>query len=128
MHAVTRAAEGFGRRAFTVSEVLRRGRALPEALSMGFESALDPRDDGFVEAPLVVEVASSSLAYDCRFKAELYAKRAVQQYWVVDAVTRTTYQFTGPHGESWRRRIERGPDDVLTHAELPGFSIRLSDT
>ncbi len=122
MDAVTRAAEGFDRRAFTVSEVPRRGRALPETIRMGLESALYPSDDGFAE------VASSSLADDRRFKAELYAKRGIQDYWGVGAHARTTYQFTGPHGESWRRRTERGPDDVLTYAELPGFSIRLSDT
>ena len=186
MHAVTRAAEGFDRRAFTVSEVLRMqeagilsdqeryeliegeialmqakgplhetlksalsiqmARALPEALWMGFESTIYLSDDTFVEPDivvyprefsmgglkgadilLVVEVASSSLAYDRGFKAALYAKHKIKEYWVVDAHARTTYQFAEPHSKNWRRRTERGPDETLTHPALPGFSIRLSD-
>lgn len=186
MHAVTRAAEGFDRRAFTVSEVLRMqeagilseeeryeliegeialmqakrplqetlksalsihmARALPEAPWMGFESTLYLSDDTFVEPDivlyprafsregpkgadilLVVEVASSSLAYDRGFKADLHAKHGIQEYWVVDAEARTPYRFTDPHSKSWRRRTERGPDEALTHPALPDFSIRLTD-
>ena len=186
MRAVTRAAEGFDRRAFTVSEVLRMqeagiisdqeryeliegeivlmkakgplhetlksaisiqmARALPENLWMGFKTTVYLSGDTFVEDDivlyprefnmgglkgadilLVVEVASSSLPYDRGFQAALYAKRKIQEYWVVDAHARTTYQFTDPHSNSWRRRVERGADEALTHSALPGFSIRLSD-
>ena len=186
MRAVTRAAEGFDRRAFTVSEVLRMqeagiisdqeryeliegeiilmqakgplhetlksalsihmARALPHNLWMGFEATVYLTDDTFVEPDialypreyamgglkgadimLVVEVAASSLAYDRGFKAALYAKHKVQEYWVIDALARTTYQFREPHRKNWRWRLERGPDDLLTHSALPGFAIRLSD-
>jgi len=72
-------------------------------------------------------VSASSLAYDRGAKAQLYAQHKFQQYWVVDAFNRTTYQFTDPHSRNWRRRVERGPDETLTHPALPGFSIRLSD-
>jgi Uma2 family endonuclease len=186
MHAVTRAAEGFDRRAFTVSEVLRMqeagvlsedenfeliegeivpmqakshahellksalnyklARALPDSLWLGVETTIYLSEDTFVEPDLAIyprglileqvkgvdivlaiEVAVTSLAYDREFKAGLYARHKFQEYWVVDAPNRRTYQFTDPQGNSWRRRAERGPDDVLTHAALPGFSIRLSD-
>jgi Uma2 family endonuclease len=186
MGAVTRAAEGLDRRAFTVSEVLRMqeagifaeherfeltegeivtmqakgplretlksalaiqmARALSERLWMGFEATIYLSDDTFVEPDIVVyprefsakgpkgadimpaiEVSASSLAYDRGAKAQLYAQRKFQQYWVVDAFNRATYQFTDPHSLNWRRRVERGPDEVLTHPALSGFSIRLSD-
>jgi len=186
MGAVSRAAEGFDRRAFTVSEVLRmqeagilsdkeryeliegeivlmqaKGpvherlksaltfhivRTLPEALWFGVESTLYLSEDTFIEPDIIVfprelrndgpsgekivlaiEVSASSLAYDRGFKAQLYARHKIQEYWVVDAFNRTTYQFTEPHSKNWRRRVERGPDETLTHSALPGFSIRLSD-
>ena len=186
MGAVTRAAEGFDRRAFTVSEILRMqdagilsedenfeliegeivpmqakshihellksaltlalARALPEYLWLGIETTIYLSDDTFVEPDLVVyprgmkletvkgadivlaiEVAATSLAYDRAFKAGLYAKHKFQEYWVVDAPKRRTYQFAGPRGKGWRRRDAREPDNDLTHPALPGFSIRLSD-
>ena len=186
MGAVTRAAEGFDRRAFTVSEVLRMQEAgiisedenfeliegeivpmqakshahellksaliyklipaMPGRLWLGVETTIYLSDDTFVEPDLAIyprgmvletvkgadvvlaiEVSATSLAYDREFKAALYARHKIQEYWVVDALNRRTHQFADPRGKSWRRRVERGPDEVLTHPALPGFSIRLSD-
>jgi Uma2 family endonuclease len=186
MRAVTRAAEGFDRRAFTVSEILRmqdagiiseqenfeliEGEIVPmqakshihELMKSAFNYALVPAvrkplwlgvettiylsDDTFVEPDfaiyprgmklenvrgpdivLAIEIAVTSLAYDREFKAGLYAKHKMQEYWVVDAAARRTHQFGGPRGKGWRRRGERGPDETLTHPALPDFSIRLAD-
>jgi Uma2 family endonuclease len=186
MRAVTRAAEGFDRRAFTVSEVLRMqdagiiseeenfeliegeivpmqakghaherlksalnlaiARVLPSKLWLGIETTIYLSADTFVEPDLciypdgiileevkgadivlAIEVAATSLAYDREFKAELYARHKFQEYWVVDAINRETYEFSGPRGKAWRRRDKKNPDEVLTHPALPGFSIRLSD-
>ena len=76
---------------------------------------------------LAIEVSATSLGYDREFKAALYARHKFQEYWVVDAVNRETWQFGGPRGKSWRRRDKKGPDELLTHRLLPGFSLRLSD-
>ena len=121
-------------------------RALPADLWMGFEATIYLDANTFVEPDIVVfpravgmdnlkgsdivlaiEVAASSLAYDRGFKAALYAKHKLQEYWVVDVFARATHQFMDPQRKSWRRRREVGPDEVLTHPALPGFSIRLSD-
>ena len=76
---------------------------------------------------LAIEVSATSLAYDRALRPGLYARHKFQEYWVVDANARRTFQFAGPRGKGWRRREERGPDDALTHPALPGFSIRLAD-
>jgi len=34
---------------------------------------------------------------------------------------------TGPTGDAWSSIVERGPQDALTTAALPGFSIRLDE-
>ena len=182
---VTRAAEGFDRRAFTVAEILRMQdagiisedenfeliegeivpmqakthihellksaltagvvRALPDNLWFGVETTIYLSPNTFVEPDLVVypkgltletvkgsdvllaiEVALTSLAYDRGLKAELYPRHGVNELWVVDAARRTTLVHQGPEGTRWRSIVERGPDERLTVAALPGFSMRLS--
>jgi Uma2 family endonuclease len=190
--AVTTAAEGFPRRAFTVEEVRRMieagviheeekfelvegdivmmpakgaahervksaltiavARALPDHLTMGVEAtlrltdkimlepdiAVSPRglfkksSAGFArldpgEASLVIEVASSSLAYDRGLKARLYARHLVKELWVIDANSRVTWVQTGPGGDEWSSMTERGPGDALATSALPGFSLRLCE-
>jgi len=83
---------------------------------------LDPGD-----AHLVIEIAASSLAYDRRLKARLYAQHRVREYWVIDANERIAWVHTGPSGETWTSVVERGRSDALTTPALPGFSIRLGE-
>jgi len=190
--AVTTAAEGFPRRAFTVEDITRMieagvigedekfeliegeivmmaakglaheliksaltvavARALPDHLTLGIEITLRLTDTvmlepdiavfpkelfrkssaGFArldpgEANLVIEVGASSLAYDKGLKARLYARHRVMEFWVVDANERTTSVHTGPSGEEWSSIVKYGPQDALTTAALPGFSIRLGE-
>jgi len=181
---VTRAAEGFDRRSFTVAEILRMqdagiisedenfeliegeivpmqakthvhellksalnlgiARALPENLWMGVETSIYLSANTFVEPDLVVypkgikleevkgadillaiEVALTSLPYDRGLKARLYARHRFREFWVVDAARRATFIHRQPDGEGWRSIVERGPDETLTAAPLPGFSIQL---
>src|SRR5262245_24806456 len=96
-------------------------RGLFKKSSAGF-ARLDPG-----EASLVIEVASSSLAYDRGLKARLYARHRVKELWVIDANSRVTWVHTGPSGDVWSSIAERGPTDVLTTSALPGFSLRLCE-
>jgi Uma2 family endonuclease len=190
--AVTTAAEGFPRRAFTVEDISRmieagiiredekfeliegeivvmapKGiaheriksalivaivRALPNQLTLGVEITLRltntvllepdvavfPKElfkkstTGFAkldpgEAHLVIEVAASSLAYDKTLKAPLYARHRVKEYWVIDANERITWVHADPRKDTWSSITKRGPQDALTTATLPGFSIRLGE-
>lgn len=190
--AVTTAAEGFPRRAFTVEDIARmmeagvlgedekfeliegeivmmasKGiaheliksalivavvRALPDHLTVGVETTLRltntimlepdiavfPKElfrksvSGFAqldpgEAHLVIEVAATSLAYDKGLKARLYARHGVREFWVIDANERTAFVHTGPTGDGWSSIVTRGPQEVLTTAALPGFSILLGE-
>jgi len=77
------------------------------------------------EAHLMVEVADTSLAYDKRIKAPIYARHGVQEYWIVDANKRVTWIYTGPGGDDWSSIVKREPDEALTTPTLPGFSIKL---
>jgi Uma2 family endonuclease len=182
---VTRAAEGFDRRSFTVGEILRMqdagiiaedenfeliegeivpmqakthvpellksalniaiARGLPENLWMGVETTIYLGPHTFVEPDLVVyprgikleevkgsdillaiEVALTSLPYDRGLKARLYGRHRFREFWVVDAARRVTFVHSEPEGEGWRSIVERGPNEALTFAALPGFSMRLA--
>lgn len=182
---VTRAAEGFDRRSFTVAQILRMQdagiiaedetfeptereivptqakthvherlksnltaaivRALPERLLFGVETRVDLSPSTFVEPDIVVfpkglkredvkgsnlllaiEVAATSLAYDRGLKAQLYARHGVRELWAIDAARRVTFVHQGPQGEGWRSVAERAPDEALTVAALPEFSMRLA--
>ena len=189
--AVTTAAEGFPRRAFTVEDIARMidagiigedekfelvegeivmmaakgvaheriksaltvaiSRALPDSLTIAVETTLrlsdmimlEPdvavfpkelfkRSTSFVQLEpgdghLIIEVAASSLAYDKQLKARLSARYGVREFWVIDANSRSTWLHAGPSGDGWSSVTERGPQDLLTTAALPGFSIRLSE-
>ena len=74
---------------------------------------------------LAIEVAVTGLAYDRCLKARLYARHGVNELWVIDAVQRRTFIYSGPEANEWRTIVERGPDDTLTSAALPEFSVRL---
>ncbi len=182
---VTRAAEGFDRRSFTVAEILRMQdagiiaedenfeliegeivpmqakthvherikialniatvRALPSHLWMAVELTLYLSPNTFVEPDLTlfpnglkledvkgsdillaIEVAATSLAYDRGLKAQLYARYEVNELWVIDAARRATFVHREPEREGWRSIAERGPDEALTIAALPSFSMRLA--
>jgi Uma2 family endonuclease len=182
--SVTRAAEGFDRRSFTVAEILRMqdagilsededfeliegeivpmqakthmheliksslnlgiARALPDHLWLGVETTIYLSANTFVEPDLVVyprglkleevkgsdillaiEVAVTSLAYDRGLKARLHARHGVNELWVIDAERRRTFVYSSPEPAGWRTMAERGRDEALALAALPGFSAKL---
>jgi Uma2 family endonuclease len=71
-------------------------------------------------------VALTSVPYDRGLKAGLYARHHFREFWVVDAARRATFVHREPEGEGWRSIVERGPDEALAIAALPGFSMRLA--
>jgi Uma2 family endonuclease len=119
-------------------------RALPDGLWLGIESTMYLSKNTFVEPDLVIyprgikleevkgtdivlaiEVALTSLAYDRGLKAQLYARHGVRELWVIDAKQRRAHIHTAPKAGAWERIVERGPDDALACAAIPGFSAKL---
>jgi Uma2 family endonuclease len=190
--ALTRAADGLPRRAFTVDDVRRMmdagvigedekfeliegdfvmmagksiahdniknaltlvlSRAVPEGLYVGIENTLQLAKDILVEPDLAVisrslfephsrdfaqpraedillliEVAVSSMNYDRKIKARLYARHGIREFWVIDANERVTWIHTGPSGDGWSSIVERDENETLTTSAVPGFAIRLAD-
>ncbi|MDX2257315.1 MAG: Uma2 family endonuclease [Hyphomicrobiaceae bacterium] len=75
-------------------------------------------------ALLVVEVADSSLNKDHRYKAPVYAASGVPEYWVINAVERTTTIYRDPGPDGYATRLEAGPADTLVPHLAPGLALR----
>jgi Uma2 family endonuclease len=95
-------------------------------------------DDYFAAHPstaaLVVEVASSSLRLDRRFKAAIYARAGLREYWIVNLVDRVLEVHREPQApagaaEDWSYRsieVLRPPAHV-TPLAAPHTSIPVAD-
>jgi Uma2 family endonuclease len=86
---------------------------------------LKPQADFYESAPytaadtlLVIEVADTTLAYDTRLKARLYAAYGVAAYWVVDLKNRSLICYTQPRGE---RFVSAQTLTELGMIDLPGL-------
>jgi len=69
---------------------------------------LSPRDDFYTsrhpvaeDVLLVIEVADTSLQFDRTVKARLYAAQGIQEYWVIDARSRSIEVLRSPGAEGY---------------------------
>jgi Uma2 family endonuclease len=121
-------------------------RRLPEAFCVIQETTLRMDKDTFVEpdfvffraaeglaslsprtALLAVEVADSSLDYDLKRKAQLYAVHGLRELWIIDAETMTTHLRRGVSHEGYREHLTVAADEALTLPFAPEVSLRLSE-
>ena len=83
-------------------------------------------------ALLIVEVASSSLAYDMTVKAELYAEFGIADYWIVDLNARRLLVSRDPApiaagGFAYRTQRVLGPADAVSPLAAPDATVRVAD-
>lgn len=76
---------------------------------------------------LVIEVADSSIGYDLRVKAPLYAGFGVRDYWVVDAVRETIRVHRCPMNGQYGDVAEYRADEGVAALLLPGVTVRLDE-
>ncbi len=79
------------------------------------------------QAFLLVEVAESSLAYDRRVKARLYALSGVPEYWVVDVVGKQVEVFEAPVAGSYTRHRIVPASEQLAPAAFPDVVVELGE-
>ncbi|WP_370324388.1 Uma2 family endonuclease [Euzebya sp.] len=83
-------------------------------------------DDHPSQALLVIEVASSSGAFDLGEKARRYAGADYPEYWVVDIPDRRVHVHTRPEGERWRS-IDEITGGVLMSSAVPSVVVDLDE-
>ena len=74
-----------------------------------------------VDALLVIEVANTSLSYDRRTKAAIYARAGIPEYWIVDLNGERIEVYTEPSEIGYRTLHVYGRDEQIA----PGCSADL---
>jgi Uma2 family endonuclease len=74
---------------------------------------------------LVIEIADSSLDFDLRTKAPLYAAHGVREYWVIHAWTLETIVHRDPTAAGFGSTVSVQPASKLSALLLPWFTIQL---
>ncbi len=74
---------------------------------------------------LVIEVADTSLEFDLRTKAPVYAAYGVREYWVINAWTLETMVHRGPSATGFSSVVSVQPNIMLSALMLPWFTVQL---
>lgn len=92
------------------------------------------RDDFYAQAHptpddvlLIVEVADSSVAYDRRVKAPMYAAANVPEFWVVDLTTDTVERYSSPKAGRYAKVEKFGRGQELSAAKIPSLKLGVDD-
>ena len=75
------------------------------------------------EVYLLIEVADSSLKFDCETKAKTYAQAGIADYWVLDVVDRQLYVFREPNEEGYQSKVILGEDESISPLQFADLQI-----
>lgn len=75
------------------------------------------------EVYLIIEVADSSLKFDCETKAKAYAQAGIADYWVLDVVERQLYVFREPNQEGYQSKVILGEDESISPLQFADLQI-----
>ncbi len=90
-----------------------------------FVTEVEPTEDliGIGLVKLVVEVASTTLSTDLGYKARLYARAGLPEYWVADIDRQVVHQLWAPAFETFERQREVAFGQPLTAVTILGLEI-----
>ena len=77
-------------------------------------------------ALLAIEVAESSLRFDRKVKAALYAEAGIPEYWLFDVVHRLVEVYSRPVKGKYQRMSKHSGDDVLSPRAFPDVEVPLA--
>jgi Uma2 family endonuclease len=116
-----------GRYLVRISHPLALGdRSEPEP-----DVAVVPRDDFRRSHPqtalLVIESASSSRRRDLGFKAQLYSRHGIPEYWVVDVDAAQVVVHTDPQPDGYVQITRHGRAARLSPTTIEGLTLAVDD-
>jgi Uma2 family endonuclease len=85
------------------------------------------RNPGPSDLLLVVEVSDSTLRFDLRNKADLYARAGIAEYWVIDLVGRRIVTHRSPAAGGYEDVVAYATDESLAPLARPEASVRGSN-
>jgi Uma2 family endonuclease len=75
---------------------------------------------------LIIEVSDTTLAYDVKVKAPLYAKHGVPEYWVIDLNKKQLRRFAAPKDGAWTDVSTLAAPGPVALPGLDGVTVDLS--
>jgi Uma2 family endonuclease len=81
----------------------------------------------FVRMQLVIEVANTSLGFDLKTKANLYARGGIADYWVLDITGRRMIVHRIPQNGVYTPAIVYAANESVAPLAAPQSSLRISD-
>jgi Uma2 family endonuclease len=79
------------------------------------------------EVFLIIEVADSSLKFDCEVKAIAYAKSGVSDYWVLDVTARKLHVFRLPSSAGYQSETILLEEVAISPLAFPDCEIRIEE-
>jgi Uma2 family endonuclease len=77
------------------------------------------------EVYLIIEVADSSLKFDCETKGKAYAQAGIFDYWVLDVLNRELYVFREPSKDGYQSKIILREDKTISPLQFPDIQIQV---
>ena len=75
---------------------------------------------------LIVEVADSTLKYDCEVKEKLYAQENLEEYWVVDLKNRQVHIFQQPTPEGYNSHLILKENNSISPLAFPELTVEIA--
>ncbi|MEA5620496.1 Uma2 family endonuclease [Cronbergia sp. UHCC 0137] len=79
------------------------------------------------EIYLIIEVANSSLKYDCEIKGKIYAQAGINDYWVLDVNQRKLHVFRQPTQEGYQSEVIIAEDGIVSPLFFADLAISLTE-
>jgi Uma2 family endonuclease len=76
---------------------------------------------------LVVEVSDSTLSFDLRTKAALYARAQIVEYWVLDIAGRRLIVHRNPEAGRYTSVVAYGAEETASPLAAPESCLRIKD-
>ncbi|TBR61667.1 Uma2 family endonuclease [Mastigocladus laminosus UU774] len=77
------------------------------------------------EVYLIIEVADTSLKFDCETKGKAYAQAGITDYWVLDVLNRQLYVLREPNEDGYQSQVILAEDGTISLKQFPNVQIRI---
>lgn len=79
------------------------------------------------EVYLIIEVADTSLKFDCETKGKAYAQALITDYWVLDVIERQLYVYRQPTPEGYKSKTILSEDKTISPLQFPDLVVSVCD-
>jgi Uma2 family endonuclease len=86
-----------------------------------------PEDVRGGDVELAIEIGDTSLKFDLKTKALLYARYGIRHYWAIDAETLTTHVHSAPSAKGYPKPVQRAKDEALTFPFAAELTLKLAE-